>query len=145
MNDRRTGPRRTRELVPEPLTRKRERRGDERRDSPRCEIALDVREPGRKSRPVTGDLSIGGASFVTTAPPMGDALELMFTIPTYAGPIITSGVIVARRGSTKGTQVSVVFTDLEVEAELAIAQWLDQAVPVVRGVYPLTELAPGAH
>ncbi|MFT3713993.1 MAG: PilZ domain-containing protein [Archangium sp.] len=142
MNERRTGPRRLRPLVPEPLTRKRERRGDERRDSPRCDIALDVREPGKKSRPVTGDLSIGGASLVTTAPPLGDAIELMFTIPTFAGPIIASGVIVARRGTAKGTQVSVVFTDLDVEAELAIAQFLDQAVPLVRGVFPLTELAP---
>ena len=48
--DRRAQNRRTRSLIPEPLTRKRERREDERRDSPRREIALDVREPGRKSR-----------------------------------------------------------------------------------------------
>jgi hypothetical protein len=141
MNDRRTGPRRLRHLVPEPLTRRRERRGDDRRDSPRTEVALDVREPGKKSRACVGDLSLGGASFVTTAPPMSDSIDVMFTIPTYAGPIIASGVVVARRGVEKGTQVSVVFTDLDVEAELAIAQWLDQAVPLVRGVFPLTELA----
>lgn len=95
---------------------------------------MDVREPGRKSRSATGDLSLGGASFITTAPPLGDSIELMFTIPTYVGPIITSAVVVARRGVTKGTQVSVVFTDIEVEAELAIAAWLDGAIPVVRGV-----------
>lgn len=95
---------------------------------------MDVREPGRKSRSCTGDLSVGGASFVTSAPPMGDSVELMFTIPTYAGPIIASAVIVARRGATKGTQCSVVFTDLEVEAELAIAQWVDLQVPVVPGM-----------
>ena len=134
MSDRRTGPRRTRHLVPEPLTRRSDRRGDERRDSPRVEIALDVREPGKKSRSVLGDLSLGGASFVTTAPPLGDGLELMFTIPTFAGPIIASAAVVARQGAKKGTQVSVVFTDLEVEAELAIAQWLDLAMPIVRGV-----------
>ncbi len=73
-----------------------------------------------------GDLSIGGASFVTTAPPLGDSVELLFTIPTYAGPISASAVVVARRGLAKGTQVSLVFTDLEVEAELAIAQWFDE-------------------
>jgi PilZ domain len=126
MNDRRTTNRRTRELVPEPLTRRRERRGDERRDSPRREIALDVREPGKRSRPCFGDLSVGGASFVTTAPPAGDSVELMFNVPTYAGPIIASAVVVARRGVEKGTQISVVFIDLEVEAELAIAQWFDE-------------------
>jgi hypothetical protein len=36
---------------------------------------------------------------------------------------------VARRGIEKGTHVSVVFTDLEVEAELAIAQWFDDQLP----------------
>jgi hypothetical protein len=134
MSDRRLTSRRRRALVAEGLTRKRERRSEERRDSPRAEVALDVREPRRRSRSVTGDLSLGGASFVTTAPPLGDQVQLMFTIPTYAGPIVASGVIVARRGTLKGTEVSVVFTDLDVEAELAIAQWLDLAVPIVRGV-----------
>ncbi len=135
MTDRRTVNRRTRDLVPEPLTRRRERRDDERRDSPRRDIALDVREPGKRARSCVGDLSVGGASFVTTAPPAGDSVELLFTVPTYVGPIVASAVVVARRGLEKGTQISVVFTDLEVEAELAIAQWFDdQQPPLVRGV-----------
>jgi hypothetical protein len=129
MTERRTTNRRLRSLVPEPLTRRRERRGDERRDSPRREIALDVREPGKKTRACIGDLSVGGASFITTAPPAGDSVELMFNVPTYAGPIVASAVVVARRGIEKGTHVSVVFTDLEVEAELAIAQWFDDQLP----------------
>ena len=135
MTERRARTRRTRALVPEPLTRKRERREDERRDSPRKEIALDVREPGHRARSCTGDLSIGGAAFVTTAPPAGDSVELLFTIPTFTGPIIASAVVVARRGLATGTQVSVVFVDLDVEAELAIAQWFDdEEPPLVRGV-----------
>lgn len=134
MNDRRSTPRRKPQLLAASVTRKRERRGEDRRDCPRCEIALDVREPRRKARAVTGDLSIGGVSFVTTAPPLGDVVSVMFTIPTYVGPIVANGVIVARKGAPKGTQVSVVFTDLEVEAELAIAQWIDREMPIVRGV-----------
>lgn len=131
MTERRIGSRRTRDLIPEPLTRKRERRGDERRDSPRWEVALDVREPGRPSRSCMGDLSVAGASFVTPEPPLGDAVELLFNVPTYAGPIIASAVVVARNASPdgKGVHVNVVFTDLEVEAELAIAQWFDDASP----------------
>lgn len=141
MTERRTGTRRTRDLVPEPLTRKKERRADERRDSPRVEIALDVREPGRRGRSCMGDLSVGGASFVTTAPPAGDSVELLFSLPTFAGPIMASAVVVARRGLARGTQVSVVFTDLDVEAELAIAQWFDDnEPPLVRGV-PLDGVA----
>lgn len=125
--ERRTGlDRRLRALVPEPLTRKSERRGSERRDWPRRDVALDVREPGQKARACVGDLSVGGASFITTAPPLGDVVELLFTIPTYVGPIDATAVVVGRRGTEKGTQVSVVFTDLEVEAELAIAQWFDE-------------------
>jgi hypothetical protein len=88
-----------------------------------------VREPGKKTRACIGDLSVGGASFITTAPPAGDSVELMFNVPTYAGPIVASAVVVARRGIEKGTHVSVVFTDLEVEAELAIAQWFDDQLP----------------
>ena len=135
MTERRAKSRRTRALIPEPLTRKSERREDERRDSPRKEIALDVREPGRPGRSCMGDLSVGGASFVTVAPPAGDSVELLFTIPTFTGPIIASAVVVARQGLSKGTKVSVVFIDLDVEAELAIAQWFDdEQPPLVRGV-----------
>ncbi len=117
--------RRQRSLVPEPLTRKRERRDAERRDWPRRDVALDVREPGQRARACLGDLSVGGASFITTAPPAGDVVELLFSVPTYVGPIEATAVVVGRRGTERGTQVSVVFTELEVEAELAIAQWFD--------------------
>lgn len=123
--ERRRTDRRARDLVPEPLTRRSERRGDERRDSPRKEVAFDIREPGRRSRSVQGELSLGGASFVTGAPPLGDTLELMFSVPTFVGPIITSGTVIARKGVERGTALSVVFTDLDVEAELAIAEWFD--------------------
>lgn len=127
MTDRRTVERRNRPLIAEALTRKKERRSDERRDSPRREIALDVREAGQKSRSCLGDLSVSGAAFVTVTPPMSDSVELMFSVPTYSGPIVASAVVVGRRGVEKGTQVSVVFTDIDVEAELAIAQWFDDS------------------
>ncbi len=127
MTDRRLADRRNRPLISEALTRRKERRGDERRDSPRREIALDVREPGQKARSCMGDLSVSGASFITMAPPLSDSVQLMFTVPTFAGPVIASAVVVARRGVAKGTQVSVVFTDIDLEAELAIAQWFDEA------------------
>jgi hypothetical protein len=142
MTDRRTRSRRNRALIPEPLTRKSERRGDDRRDWLRKEIALDVREPGRKSRACMGDLSVGGASFITTAPPFTDSVQVMFTLPTYVGPIIASATVIARRAVEKGAHISVVFTDLDVEAELAIAQWFDEENPVVRGqeIIPLTQV-----
>lgn len=126
MIDRRAGQdRRHRHLIPEPLERRRERRGAERRDSPRREIALDVREPGRPARSCQGDLSLGGVAFVTAAPPAGDAVELLFSVPTYVGPIAARGTVVSRRKVKKGTQLGVLFTDIDVEAELAIAEWFE--------------------
>ncbi|MEW5738874.1 MAG: PilZ domain-containing protein [Myxococcota bacterium] len=128
MRDRRTGSdRRERHLIPEALERKRERRGDDRRDSPRRQVALDVREPGKKSRSCVGNLSIDGAAFVTTTPPAGDVVELMFSVPTYVGPIVTRGHVVGRTGLSAGIQVSVVFPDIDVEAQLAVAEWLQQS------------------
>jgi hypothetical protein len=123
--------RRLRPLIEEPLERKRDRRvastsSAERRDSPRRAIALDVREPGKKARSCAGDLSVEGASFVTQAPPAGEVVQVMFTVPTYVGPIIAQGCIVGRKGTFTGTQVSIAFTDIDVEAQLAIAQWFDQ-------------------
>lgn len=126
MRERRTGPdRRQRHLIPEALERKKERRGDERRDFPRRTVALDVREPGKKSRSCVGDLSAEGAAFVTTTPPEGDVVELMVSIPTYVGPIVTRGLVVGRTGLENGVMVSLVFPDIDVEAQLAIAQWLE--------------------
>jgi hypothetical protein len=86
---------------------------------------------------------VGGASFVTTAPPLTDSVELLFTVPTYAGPIVASAVVVARRGLSKGTQVSVVFTDLDVEAELAIAQWFDET-PMIGAIAQHMKRSPAS-
>jgi hypothetical protein len=52
-------------------------------------------------------------------------VQLTFTLPTHAGPITASGFVVSRWGALQGTQVGVAFTDIDVEAQLAIAQWLD--------------------
>jgi hypothetical protein len=117
--------RRNRHLIPEALERRAERRAEERRDSPRRRIALEVREPGGHARACEGDLSISGASFITTAPPSGELVSLGFTLPTFAGPILASAYVVSRCGALEGTQIRVTFTDIDVEAQLAIAQWMD--------------------
>ncbi len=100
------------------------RRREERRDFPRLQIALDVREPHGRVRPCVGDLSPEGASFVTSAPPLGDTVLMRFRLPNFAGPVIAAGRVVGRSRSRAGTQVSVTFTKIELEAELAIAEWL---------------------
>ncbi|MBL8918570.1 MAG: PilZ domain-containing protein [Myxococcaceae bacterium] len=104
------------------------RRVEERRDYPRFEIALDVREPSGRTRSCLGDLSPEGAAFVTTAPPLGDRVLVRFALPNTDGAIIAAARVVARSGVTAGTQVSVIFTDIHVEAQLAIAEWAQDRV-----------------
>lgn len=99
------------------------RRAEERRDYPRFEIALDVREPMGRSRSCFGDLSPEGAAFITTAPPLGDRVLLRVFLPNLDGPLVLEGRIIARTGLSTGTQVSVSFTDIQVDAQLAIAEW----------------------
>jgi hypothetical protein len=82
-------------------------------------------EPGAAWRSCIGDLSVTGAAFVTGSPPAGDLVELEFSLPTFDGPITTSAFVVSRCGAFQGTQVGVAFTDIDVEMQLAIAQWLD--------------------
>lgn len=104
------------------------RRTEERRDYPRFEIALDVREPLSRSRSCMGDLSPEGAAFVTTSPPLGDAVLLRFFLPNVDGAIVASARVIARSGTAHGTQVSVIFTDIHIEAQLAIAEWAQDRV-----------------
>lgn len=99
------------------------RRVEERRDYPRFEIALDVREPQGRSRSCQGDLSPEGAAFLTSAPPLGEWVLVRFFLPNVDGPIVAEGRIAGRSGAAQGTQVSVIFTDIHVEAQLAIAEW----------------------
>lgn len=115
------------------------RRTEERRDYPRFEIALDVREPSGRSRSCFGDLSPEGAAFVTTSPPLGDLVLVRVSLPNTDGPIIAAGRVVARSGVTAGTQVSVIFTDIHIEAQLAIAEWAQDRV-VQRNARQVTRL-----
>ncbi len=102
------------------------RRASERRDFPRAEVALDVREPGGRQRSCVGDLSPEGAAFVTTSPPFGDVVHLRFHLPSYDGPVFARAKVVSRSGEKAGAKIGVVFTDIDVDAELAIAQWLHE-------------------
>lgn len=124
--------RRQRHVIPEGLERSRQRRTEDRRDSPRRLVTLDVREPGTPSRSCLGNISVDGASYLAPVAPTGNVLDLMFNLPTFAGPIIARGHVVGRSPTAKGTQVSLVFEDIDVEAQLAIAQWFDETMATPR-------------
>ena len=119
------------------------RRAEERRDYTRFEVALDVREPHGRSRSCFGDLSPEGAAFVTTAPPLGDIVLLRVHLPDLDGPIIAVGRVLARTGVSAGVQVGVRFTEIDIAAQLAIAEWAQdkllsrRATTVSRAVRPI--------
>ncbi|MCA2981819.1 MAG: PilZ domain-containing protein [Myxococcaceae bacterium] len=123
------------------------RRREERRDYPRFEVALDVREPTGPSRSCFGDLSPEGAAFVTSRPPKGDVVLLRMSLPNVEGPVVAAGRVVARTAVAGGTQVSVRFCEIALFDQLAIAEWAQErqdgrraGAPMGRPI-PLTRVA----
>jgi uncharacterized protein (TIGR02266 family) len=102
----------------------------DRRDSLRVPIRLMVRDAalGGSFDERRGNLSLGGVYFTEGHPPFGTRVELRFILPGERAEIRATGEIlrVSREGGAFGAHVR--FQDLPLEAELAIARFLDQAV-----------------
>jgi hypothetical protein len=100
----------------------------ERRDSARVPVKLLVRDfaLGGSFEPFDGNLGIGGVWFEALHPPVGGALELRFLVPGAREEVHVLGdvVRVTREGDRFGAHVK--FVDIPLEAELAIARWLQQ-------------------
>jgi hypothetical protein len=124
MAERRTKDRRTNPAVPEPLERKKERRQEDRRES--------VRRPGRftvhhgaRQDDVTGEVSLGGASFVLPSAPEADDITLELDVGTKRRLRLSGRVTSARAARTAVRHVQVRFGELDTRTELALAKWLD--------------------
>jgi hypothetical protein len=98
-------------------------RGDERRDWPRREMCLEVKDGDGAWFSCLGDLSVEGAAFSTATPPTAEMVTVRFAVPTLAEPVIATAKVVARVGRWQDTHVSVQFLDLPIEHELALAAW----------------------
>lgn len=100
----------------------------ERRDSERVPIQLLVRDAalGGSFEPFQGNLGIGGVYFGALHPPIGSRVELRFLVPGARDEIQATGEVlrVSREGATFGAHVK--FVDIPLEAELAIARFLQQ-------------------
>ena len=101
----------------------------DRRDSRRVPIRLMVRDAalGGSFDERAGNLSLGGVYFTEGHPPYGTRVEIRFLLPGQGGEVRAVGEIlrVSREGSAFGAHVR--FQDLPLEAELAIARFLEQA------------------
>jgi hypothetical protein len=101
----------------------------DRRDSQRVAIHLLVRDAavGGSFEPYAGNLGIGGVYYDALHPPVGSKLELRFMVPGARDEIRAFGEVlrVSRDGPRFGAHVK--FVEIPLEAELAIARFLQQA------------------
>jgi hypothetical protein len=100
----------------------------DRRDSRRIPIQLLVRDDalGGSFEPYQGNLGIGGVYYEALHPPIGSRVELRFLVPGANEEIRAIGEVlrVSRDGDRFGAHVK--FVEIPLDAELAIARYLQQ-------------------
>lgn len=102
---------------------------EERRDSLRLPIRLLARDValGGSFEPYDGNLALGGVYFEAAHPPAGGRIEVRFLVPGADEEVRALGEVlrVSRAGPRFGAHLK--FVDIPLDAELAIARWLQQA------------------
>jgi hypothetical protein len=101
---------------------------DDRRESQRVSVELLVRDAslGGSFEPYQGNLALGGVWFDAFHPPAGSRVEIRFLVPGGKEEIRAVGEVlrISREGPRFGAHVK--FVDLPLEAELAIARFLQE-------------------
>jgi len=102
--------------------------GSDRRDSCRVPIRLMVRDAalGGSFDERAGNLSLGGVFFTEGHPPFGTRVEIRFMLPGQREEVRAAGEILRVSREGKGFGAHVRFQDLPLEAELAIARFLEE-------------------
>ncbi|MBL8910257.1 MAG: hypothetical protein JNM17_06095 [Archangium sp.] len=119
MPERRQRNRRTNNAVPEPIERKRERRGGDRRESLRKKTRFVIID-GKTSREVAGEVGLGGASFTFAKAALSSELVVQLEI----GDAVLRLPGKVTKGAS-GRAVHVAFSELDTKTELQLAKWLD--------------------
>ncbi|MBX5481331.1 MAG: PilZ domain-containing protein [Myxococcaceae bacterium] len=131
MSERRqTDRRRSANTPEEKISRIRERRQGDRRDSPRYPMTFLVRDSGEDNlwEEREGDLSLGGIHWRGKTPPKGKAVDVRFRLPGVPREIRAQGEIIRLQDLDGGIHFHVRFTELDVKDELAIARYLDDRI-----------------
>ena len=128
MAERRSAERRIFEKRPAEPSPKRDRRAEERRESPRIPMQFLVRDidEGGSYQEREGDLSVGGIHWRGRYPPEGKHVEVRFRLPGVPKEIRARCEIIRIEQEGGGIGFHVRFTELSVESELAIARFIDE-------------------
>jgi uncharacterized protein (TIGR02266 family) len=102
-------------------------KAEDRRDSPRVPLRLKVRRAGSTDafEEREGDLSLGGVAWKGNGLTPGTAVEVRLQLPGSADEVEVRGEVLQVTSGAQGPAAHVRFVDLPVEAELAIARFLD--------------------
>ncbi len=102
--------------------------GADRRESDRVPMEILVRDlgTGGSFEPREGNVALGGVYYQALHPPVGGRVELRFLLPGERGEIRAVGEVlrVSREGERFGAHVK--FSEIPLEAELAIARFLEK-------------------
>ncbi len=115
--------------ISDPLERRRARRSEERRDSPRIRTKLWVRvqSVGGSFEEREGNVGLAGAYFQDRHLPRGTVLEVRFFVPPLREELHLTARVLRTTVEDGQTGLHVAFGDMELEQELALARCLDHA------------------
>jgi hypothetical protein len=101
---------------------------DDRRESQRVDLEILVRDAalGGSFEPYRGNLALGGVWFDAFHPPEGSRVEIRFLVPGGKVEVRAVGEVlrISREGARFGAHVK--FVEIPLEAELAIARFLQE-------------------
>ena len=101
-------------------------RNEERRESPRVPMRVEVRRVGAADYEARqGDLSLGGFAWHGTPLEVGAQVEVRLVLPGAGGEVLGRGEVLQVTDSPQGPHSHARFVELSMEAELAIARYLD--------------------
>jgi hypothetical protein len=126
--DRRERERRTDWRVTEPIERlNSDRREEDRRDSPRVPHRIWVKDPAESGlfHVFDGEVSLGGASWATSWPPLSDHIEVRFRIPDLEDELCAPARVVRTTPEDGDLKVQVEFKPMQLKQELALARYLE--------------------
>lgn len=109
------------------VERKDEARNEDRRESPRVPMKFQVRRVGGAAGPEAheGDLSLGGCAWHGGPMEAGAQVEVRFTLPGSEAELHALGEVLQVSQGPQGPISHARFVELPVDAELAIARYLD--------------------